>query len=153
MRRTMNAPSADVELSSREILLFNTIREFFADSSHMEKLKEVLLEKSVSLRRLECIATASSTMDEVLVSNSYYSWLKAYGKRLFDPFARSKHISFHSMDTTLGQLNFLRWAMTQPRLVDRAICERHARVKRKHLKTSETKGNVMSFNAHMQVKF
>ena len=50
------------------------------------------------------------------VHHSYKSQLKAYSKRRFDPFCRRKRISFDlgtygSVDTTIGQLNFFRWAI------------------------------------------
>lgn len=153
MRRTMKGPPESAPLSSREILLFETIRKFFDDPAHLDKLRQVLQDKSVSLRRLESIATACSTAADARVCESYYAWLRAYGKKLFDPFARSKHVSFQSIDTTLGQLNFLRWAMSQPRLVERAIHERQARIKRRQVKASEAKSNVMSFTAQTQIQF
>jgi hypothetical protein len=42
--------------------------------------------------------------------------LKAYSKKLFDPFCRRERISFIDHDnneliTTVGQLNFFRWAI------------------------------------------
>lgn len=160
VRRTMRGPpdpppgAPELGMSCRELLLFNTIKDFFGKPEHMQKLRQVLEEKSVSLRRLECIATASGTATEAVVSESYYAWLRAYGKRYFDPFARSKHIAFKpdgankALETTLGQLNFLRWALTQPKLVDRAIQERNERVKRRPTKVGEAKGNVLSFGAY-----
>jgi hypothetical protein len=31
---------------------------------------------------------------------------------MFDPFCRWKRIKFHEMETTVGQLNFFEWAIT-----------------------------------------
>ncbi len=31
---------------------------------------------------------------------------------MFDPFCRWKRIAFHDMNTTVGQLNFFEWAIT-----------------------------------------
>jgi hypothetical protein len=31
---------------------------------------------------------------------------------MFDPFCRWKRIKFHDMETTVGQLNFFEWAIT-----------------------------------------
>jgi len=47
---------------------------------------------------------------------SYKSQLKGYKKKMFDPFCRKKRIPFYYGDnkciiTTIGQLNFFRWAI------------------------------------------
>jgi hypothetical protein len=47
----------------------------------------------------------------------YRSQLKAFSKQQFDPFRRRERIIFelpnqqHSIETTVGQLNFFRWAI------------------------------------------
>jgi hypothetical protein len=51
------------------------------------------------------------------VFHSYKSQLKAYSKRKFDPFCRRDRILFeidedHSVETTIGQLNFFKWAIS-----------------------------------------
>lgn len=51
------------------------------------------------------------------VFHSYKSQLKAYSKKRFDPFCRRDRILFkmdedHSVETTIGQLNFFRWAIS-----------------------------------------
>ena len=154
-RRAMRPPPDPVEaasLTGREMVLFETVRDFFNEPTHLDQLKRVLLQKSVSLRRLESIATSTTTAREADMSESYYSWLRAYGKKLFDPFARSKHISFQNIETTVGQLNFMRWAMTQPDLMDTAAIERRARVKRRTARASENRGNVVSFAVHAPIR-
>jgi hypothetical protein len=52
----------------------------------------------------------------------YKSQLKAYSKRWFDPFCRRERIEFgpQNLVTTVGQLNFMRWAMTHG-VVDYAL--------------------------------
>jgi hypothetical protein len=47
----------------------------------------------------------------VVVYLSYKSHLKAYSKKMFDPFCRWKRIKFSEIDTTVGQLNFFEWAL------------------------------------------
>ena len=47
----------------------------------------------------------------------YKSQLKAYSKKFFDPFCRRERLDFTDVDgtvfrTTVGQLNFFRWAIT-----------------------------------------
>ena len=51
------------------------------------------------------------------VFHSYKSQLKAYSKKRFDPFCRRNRILFkidetHSVETTIGQLNFFKWAIS-----------------------------------------
>jgi hypothetical protein len=54
---------------------------------------------------------------EFMVYMSYKSQLKAYSKKLFDPFCRRERISFQIRgqapieETTVGQLNFFRWSL------------------------------------------
>ena len=48
--------------------------------------------------------------------HSYKSQLKSYSKKRFDPFCRRDRIQFtydgeHSIETTVGQLNFFKWAI------------------------------------------
>ena len=50
------------------------------------------------------------------VHHSYKSQLKAYSKKRFDPFCRRDRLLFEltngsSIETTIGQLNFYRWAL------------------------------------------
>ena len=46
---------------------------------------------------------------------SYKSQLKSYSKKKFDPFCRKERINFdcknYKIETTLGQLNFFKWAL------------------------------------------
>jgi len=51
------------------------------------------------------------------VYHSYKSQLKAYSKKKFDPFCRRDRLLFkidddNSIETTIGQLNFFKWAIT-----------------------------------------
>jgi hypothetical protein len=51
------------------------------------------------------------------VFHSYKSQLKAYSKKKFDPFCRRDRLLFeidddHSVETTIGQLNFFKWAIS-----------------------------------------
>jgi hypothetical protein len=48
----------------------------------------------------------------VIVYLSYKSHLKAYSKKMFDPFCRCKRIKFKGLDTTVGQLNFFEWVLS-----------------------------------------
>ena len=56
-----------------------------------------------------------SNMVQFIVYLRYKSQLKAYSKRKFDPFCRNDRISDwgpeRNIVTTIGQLNFFRWAI------------------------------------------
>ncbi len=58
-----------------------------------------------------------SFRSNINVFHSYKSQLKAYSKKQFDPFCRRDRILFKidtdtSVETTVGQLNFFKWAFT-----------------------------------------
>jgi hypothetical protein len=71
---------------------------------------------------------------------SYKSQLKAYSKKLFDPFCRRERIMFsfpgtEQFVTTVGKLNFFRWA------IEKNVIE----YLKKHRETVETE-----MNSHMK---
>jgi hypothetical protein len=65
----------------------------------------------------EPLICAERATRQYLVHFHYKRELKAYSKRLFDPFCRRERISFQVRgqppieETTVGQLNFFRWAL------------------------------------------
>lgn len=95
--------------------------ETFYTPARIELLRETLGGK-VSLRVLDWFVTnyakknnvsyISKTSDRhVIVYLAYKSHLKAYSKRMFDPFCRHERIDFHGISSTVGQLNFFAWAI------------------------------------------
>ena len=85
---------------------------------------------SISLRLLDWLCTNYSKKHTLIIQNesnncniylSYKTQLKAFSKRQFDPFCRRFRITFTvhdkqgtevSLETTLGQLNFFKWAIS-----------------------------------------
>ena len=121
-------------------LLFESLEKFYQRDYARHMLSQVLGgDANISLRSVDWFITnytkkmniyyqvykdsegdpcfGSGDFDRnVNVHHSYKSQLKAYSKRRFDPFCRRKRISFDlgkygSVDTTIGQLNFFRWAI------------------------------------------
>ena len=43
---------------------------------------------------------------------AYKSSLDGYSKKLFDPFCRTARIEFQGLTTTVAQLNFIKWCIT-----------------------------------------
>ena len=96
--------------------------ETFYTPERTEQLREILNGKSgVSLRILDWFVTNYSKKNNVsyitksekhvIVYLAYKSHLKAYSKRMFDPFCRHARIDFRGISTTVGQLNFFAWAL------------------------------------------
>ncbi len=107
---------------SRSDLLLKSITEFYEDSENFELLKGILEKTSgVSLRNLEWFITdyskkknlsyTTTTGKLFSVHMSYKSSLDGYSKKLFDPFCRTEKIEFRGIQTTVAQLNFIRWCI------------------------------------------
>jgi hypothetical protein len=105
---------------SRSDVLLKSITEFYEDPNNFDLLKNILEKKSgVSLRNLEWFITDYSKKKNLAyttksgklfsVHMSYKSSLDGYSKKLFDPFCRTDKIDFNGLQTTVAQLNFIRW--------------------------------------------
>lgn len=104
-------------------LLLDSLRRFFDVPEHLDQLIDILgHRKGISLRNLEWFVTNYSKSQQVTymtpagrqftVHVAYKSSLDGYSKKLFDPFCRTERIEFHGMTTTVAQLNFIRWCIT-----------------------------------------
>jgi hypothetical protein len=112
---------------------------FYEDSVHLKYMMTVISgETHISLRIVDWFVTnyakkyytiydlpqspGSDKMNRFKVYNDYKLKLKAYSKRRFDPFCRWDRIRIpydneNYMETTLGQLNFFKWAI-EHKIVD-----------------------------------
>jgi hypothetical protein len=103
---------------------------FFTNRENLDQIIPIITGKSkISLRILDWFVTNYSKKNNIhyqitindkiknfIVYLDYKSQLKAYNKKTFDPFCRRERISFIDHDnneliTTVGQLNFFRWAI------------------------------------------
>jgi len=111
-----------MEIQSQEQWVLYRLERFYNDKN-TERVRDILTGNSnLSLRLIDWFVTnyakkfnisyMTKTNKHVIVYLSYKSHLKAYSKKMFDPFCRWKRIKFHDMDTTVGQLNFFEWALT-----------------------------------------
>jgi hypothetical protein len=117
-------------ISSKKDLLMTSLINFFMNRNNLDKVIPIITGKSnISLRILDWFVTNYSKKNNVsyqiiendknfnfIVYLDYKSQLKAYSKKQFDPFCRRERISFIDHDnneliTTVGQLNFFRWAI------------------------------------------
>lgn len=130
---------APIELitSSQDNLLLRNLMQFYESPENMENLVDIVGGKSqISLRIVDWFVTnyakkhytnyvipmktgiVRDTVEptKFKVYDKYKLQLKAYSKRRFDPFCRWDRISIPYKDdtfleTTLGQLNFFKWAI------------------------------------------
>ena len=114
------------KIHCKQELIVSSLQRFY--STHPDKAEIIgLLDgtSEMSLRLIDWFVTNYSKQhsisyilngQEFLVYTNYKSQLKAYSKKLFDPFCRRERIMFQIADTpafmtTVGKLNFFRWAL------------------------------------------
>lgn len=123
--------SSDFQTRKRKIhckqeLIIASLQRFYSGREDLNEIVGLLKGTSeVSLRLIDWFVTnyskAHSTSyilngQEFVVYMNYKNQLKAYSKKLFDPFCRRERISFQipghdAFLTTVGKLNFFRWAI------------------------------------------
>lgn len=107
-------------------VLITSLQRFYNSSKEVNELLLPILkgESEISLRLIDWFVTTYAKKhnvsylfdsQEFLVYLNYKSQLKAFSKKLFDPFCRRERIQFQCVGqepffTTVGQLNFFRWA-------------------------------------------
>ncbi len=125
--------------TQNELLLTNLL-EFYKKEDHMDRLMKIINgESKVSLRiidwfvtnfakknftvysipaknRCSTVINGEENMERFKVFHHYKLELKAYSKVRFDPFSRRERIMIPytndtSLQTTIGQLNFFKWAI------------------------------------------
>jgi hypothetical protein len=117
------ASNKQMEIQSQEQWVLYRLEKFYGNAANVQKVKDILNGTSnLSLRLIDWFVTnyakkyntafVTKSGKHVIVYLSYKSHLKAYSKKMFDPFCRSKRIKFMDFDTTVGQLNFFEWAIT-----------------------------------------
>ena len=126
----------DKNIINRQDLLMVSLTKFFSNHKNLNTLLSIVKGTSkISLRIIDWFVTNYSKKmntsypifeknntnisQQFIVYLNYKLQLKAYSKKQFDPFCRRERISFYytknSMNeciyTTVGQLNFFRWAI------------------------------------------
>jgi hypothetical protein len=111
------------QIQSQEQWVLHRLEKFYANPQNLKKVEDILNGTSpLSLRIIDWFVTnyakkfnvafTTSKNVYVIVYLSYKSHLKAYSKKMFDPFCRCKRIKFKGLDTTVGQLNFFEWVLS-----------------------------------------
>jgi len=109
------------EISTQEDWVLHRLESFYTPD-RLTLLRNILENRTnISLRILDWFVTNYSKMNNVsyiskagkhvIVYLAYKSHLKAYSKKMFDPFCRWTRVNFHGVSTTVGQLNFFAWAI------------------------------------------
>jgi|UniRef100_A0A6C0IMY7 hypothetical protein len=116
------------KLQTQNDLLLSNLMDFYKETTYLQEVMKIINgESKISLRIVDWFVTnyAKKTYTMYQLSNEeprfkvYHDYklkLKAYSKRRFDPFCRWERITIpfdntKQMETTIGQLNFFKWAI------------------------------------------
>lgn len=114
------------KIHCKQELIVSSLQRFYSSREDKDEIMKLLEGTSeISLRLIDWFVTNYAKQhnvsyilnnQEFLVYTNYKSQLKAYSKKLFDPFCRRERIMFqiagHPLfQTTVGKLNFFRWAL------------------------------------------
>lgn len=122
---SMGSDTRKRKIPCRRELLILSLQKFYNSRNDFDKLIPILQgQGELSLRLIDWFVTNYAKKhhvsymlggQEFIVYLNYKSQLKAFSKKLFDPFCRRERILFQCgnaepFETTVGQLNFFRWA-------------------------------------------
>ena len=114
------------KIQCKQELIIQSLQRFYSNRDDIQEIIEHLKGTSdISLRLIDWFVTNFSKThctsyilagQEFCVYMNYKNQLKAYSKKLFDPFCRRERILFQipnqeAIVTTVGKLNFFRWAI------------------------------------------
>lgn len=126
MSNEVDYHSRKKKIHCKQELIITSLQKFYADRTDADEILQHLQgTSSISLRLIDWFVTNYAKQyntsyilnaQEFLVYTNYKSQLKAYSKKLFDPFCRRERIMFQLNGyepflTTVGKLNFFRWAI------------------------------------------
>ena len=119
-------PQTRKKSACKQELIIQNLLIFYGNRSDLKEILEIIEGQSkMSLRLIDWFVTNYAKIHNIcyivknqkfFVYNEYKNQLKAYSKKLFDPFCRRERILFQVSDipafeTTVGKLNFFRWAI------------------------------------------
>lgn len=159
MKSMSNNDTSFRNIKSKQDLLLCSLKKFYENSYNRELIIPIVKQQTtISLRLLDWLVTNYSKQNDIHykitegpdhVRNfniwlDYKNQLKAYSKKLYDPFCRRKRMYFNTKNntvtpiddaiddtynskedtdgfiTTIGQLNFFKWAITN-KVIDYAF--------------------------------
>jgi hypothetical protein len=109
-------------IRSKEDMVLQRLSVVYGNEQTLERVRTIVNGNSkISLRLLDWLVTnyakkhnisyMTTTDRDVNIYLRYKANLRAYSKKMFDPFCRWKKIQFLGMNTTVGQLNFFNWIL------------------------------------------
>lgn len=125
-------------VQSKADLLLESLNNFYADINNLRRFTDIRKSKKISLRVYDWYVCnyskrfdisypieKSGVIEIFKVYLEYKAQLRRFSKRFFDPFSRREKIMMldadgDTMKTTISQLNFFRWALTN-KVVDYII--------------------------------
>jgi hypothetical protein len=160
-------------ISCKQELIVSSLQRFYSQRTDIAQILEILNgANAMSLRLIDWFVTNYSKVNntayilnghEFVVYTNYKAQLKAYSKKLFDPFCRRERIIFQvpghePFMTTVGKLNFFRWAIekgildhiqTHQKEIEKHMneCSRELTKQRTTLKQSKTTGSAATAGA------
>jgi hypothetical protein len=163
------------EFNNKELCYYKMIDKYYkqvCSENNIQKMIDIIEGKSdISLRILDWVVTKYSKgkiellnaddQEEFDIHISYKSQLKSYKKKYFDPFRRRNKINYQYsnvdkskiINTTIGQLNFFKWAITHNiikyvednlQLIVKAMNVSNKEDKKKKLLENKSKGSKSS---------
>ena len=175
-------------METRSDKLLESLQSYYVKNSKLKQLLDITNtsknDEGVSLRLVDWLVTNYSKSNNIIyyvsgkpfnMHQSYKNMLKAYSKRLFDPFRRHERIYIkceylpnNLLETTVAQLMFFRWAFdnnvieyanlhknkikqdmdsnTQHRVTSKKNIPSNTRQKRQELSKSTKGANIYSVN-------
>ena len=113
--------------ATQNSILLQNLLSFYEKDNNIDKMLSIINgDSKISLRIVDWFATNYAklyytvyTLDDKIrfkVYDDYKLKLRAYSKKRFDPFCRWDRIAIpykdnKSIQTTIGQLNFFKWAL------------------------------------------
>jgi hypothetical protein len=159
------------KIHCKQELIVMSLQSFYAGRKDLPEVMELLQGTSIiSLRLIDWFVTNYAKRhnigyviggQEFMVYMSYKSQLKAYSKKLFDPFCRRERIMFslpgtEQFVTTVGKLNFFRWAIEKNVIeflkVNRETVEKEMNSHMKQLSRSRSTRNTTGSSAEGEDK-
>lgn len=119
--------ASDSNIRDKKEVILPSLYSYFKENNNIDKILPIISGYSnLSIRVLDWFVTNYAKKYNIIyqlqdgsyfnVYLDYKSQLKGYKKKMFDPFCRKRRIPFNYSDnkcviTTIGQLNFFRWAI------------------------------------------
>jgi hypothetical protein len=126
VRHENDSQTRKKKIFCKQELIVSNLQKFYAARDDIAEILAIFEGTSyISLRLIDWFVTNYAKHksisyivggQEFMVYTNYKSQLKAYSKKLFDPFCRRERIMFQIPEhapflTTVGKLNFFRWAI------------------------------------------